>query len=104
MLGERVTETGAGGERHPGEPPRTSGQSVQKSDKQNAPARHKAAQAHEYILSVMYCLISHSKPDCSDGGATLFLAGVDHGYCEKKAKMDTAIPPRYRRVLKKGRL
>ena len=33
----------------------------------------------------MYCLISHSKPDCSDGGATLFLAGADHGHC-KKAK------------------
>ena len=27
----------------------------------------------------MYCLISYSKPDCSDGGATLFLAGADHG-------------------------
>ena len=26
----------------------------------------------------MYCLISYSKPDCSDGGATLFLAGADH--------------------------
>ena len=46
--------------------------------KQNAPARHEAAQAHENILSVMYCLISHSKSDCSDGGATLFLAGADH--------------------------
>lgn len=26
---------------------------------------------------------SYSKPDCSDGGATLFLTGADHGYCEK---------------------
>ena len=26
----------------------------------------------------MYCLISYSKPDCFDGGATLFLAGADH--------------------------
>ena len=34
----------------------------------------------------MYCLISHSKPDCSDGGATLFLAGADHGYCEKEKR------------------
>ena len=48
--------------------------------------RHKAAQAHEKVLSVMYCLISHSKPDCSDGGATLFLAGADHGYCEKEKR------------------
>ena len=31
----------------------------------------------------MYCLISHSKPDCSDGGATLFLTGADQGRCEK---------------------
>ena len=50
----------------------------------------------------MYCLISYSKPDCSDGGATLFLAGVDHGYCEKRQKwtrrylQDTAVS------LKKG--
>lgn len=50
----------------------------------------------------MYCLISLSKPDCSDGGATLFLAGVDHGYCEKRQKwtqrylQDTAVS------LKKG--
>ena len=73
-----MAETGLGGERHPGEPPPTSGQFVSKSGKQNAPARHEAAQAHENILSVMYCLISHSKPDCSDGGATLFLAGADH--------------------------
>ena len=63
VLGERVTETGAGGERHPGEPPRTSGQSVQKSDKQNAPARHKATQAHETTNSFMYCQISHPPPD-----------------------------------------
>ena len=34
----------------------------------------------------MYCLISHSKPDCSDGGATLFLTGADHGYCEKEKR------------------
>ena len=32
----------------------------------------------------MYCLISHSKPDCSDGGATLFLAGADHERYEKE--------------------
>ena len=50
----------------------------------------------------MYCLISHSKPDCSDGGAALFLAGVDHGCCEKRQKwtrrylQDTAVS------LKKG--
>ena len=48
--------------------------------------RHKAAQAHEKVLSVMYCLISCSKPDCSDGGATLFLAGADHGCCEKEKR------------------
>ena len=36
------------------------------------------------------------------GGARLFLAGADHGYC-KKAKIDTAIPPGHRRILKKGR-
>ena len=63
VLGERVTETGAGGERHPGEPPRTSGQSVHKSDKQNAPARHKATQAHEITYSFMYCHIAHPPPD-----------------------------------------
>ena len=34
----------------------------------------------------MYCLISCSKPDCSDGGATLFLIGADHGYYEKEKK------------------
>ena len=34
----------------------------------------------------MYCLISHSKPDCSDGGAMLFLTGADHGYCEIKRR------------------
>ena len=34
----------------------------------------------------MYCLISHSKPDGSDGGATLFLTGADHGYCEKEKR------------------
>ncbi|TYL60450.1 hypothetical protein FYL31_06830 [Agathobacter rectalis] len=31
----------------------------------------------------MYCLISYSKPDCSDGGATLFLTDVDHVSFEK---------------------
>ena len=41
----------------------TSGQSVQKSDKQNAPARHKATQAHEITNSFMYCQISHLPPD-----------------------------------------
>ena len=41
----------------------TSGQSVQKSDKQNAPARHKATQAHETTNSFMYCQISHPPPD-----------------------------------------
>ena len=54
--------------------------------KKNAPERHKAAQAHENILSVMYCLISLSKPDDSDGGAALFLTGADHGYCETKRR------------------
>ena len=34
----------------------------------------------------MYCLISHSKPDCSDGGATLFVTGADYGYCEKEKR------------------
>ena len=29
---------------------------------------------------------SYSKPDCSDGGATLFLTGADHGYCEIKRR------------------
>ena len=38
-------------------------QSVQKSDKQNAPARHKATQAHEMTNSFMYCQISHPPPD-----------------------------------------
>ena len=33
----------------------------------------------------------------------LFLTGVDHGYC-KKAKRTRRYLPRYRRVLKKGRL
>ena len=32
----------------------------------------------------MYCLISRSKPDCSNGGATLFLAGADHERYEKE--------------------
>ena len=59
---------------------------VSKSGKKNAPERHKAAQAHENILSVMYCLISLSKPDDSDGGAALFLTGADHGYCETKRR------------------
>ena len=29
---------------------------------------------------------ANAKPDCSDGGATLFLAGADHGYCEKEKR------------------
>ncbi len=29
---------------------------------------------------------SYPKPDNSDGGATLFLAGADHGYCETKRR------------------
>ena len=40
------------GERHPGEPPRTSGHFVSKYKK--APGRHKAAQTHEVIYSFMY--------------------------------------------------
>ena len=79
-----MTETGLGGERHPGEPTRTSGQFVSKYKK--APGRHKAAQTHEVTYSFMYCLISYPYPDCPGGGATLFLAGVDHGYCEKRQK------------------
>jgi len=30
----------------------------------------------------VYWHISHTKPDDPGGGATLFLAGADHGYCE----------------------
>ncbi|MBT9686118.1 hypothetical protein GPK70_00350 [Fusicatenibacter saccharivorans] len=30
--------------------------------------------------------MSYSKPDDSDGGATLFLTGADHGYCETKRR------------------
>ena len=95
-----MTETGLGGERHPGEPPRTSGHFVSKYKK--APGRHEATRTHEVTYSFVYCLISHSKPDCSDGGAALFLAGVDHGCCEKRQKLtrrylqDTAVS------LKKG--
>ena len=84
-LGSQLARS-ANTERLRGERHRTSGHFVSKSGKQNTPARHKATQAHENILSVMYCLISHSKPDCSDGGATLFLAGADHGYCEKEKR------------------
>ena len=79
-----MTETGLGGERHPGEPPRTSGQFVSKYKK--APGRHKAAQTHEVTYSFIYCLISHPYPDCPGGGATLFLAGAGHVCCEKRQK------------------
>ena len=47
-----MTETGLGGERHPGEPPRTSGQFVSKYKK--APGRHQAAQTHEVLYSFIH--------------------------------------------------
>ena len=37
-------------------------------------------------MSMNYTLISYSKPDCSDGGVTLFLAGADHRCCETKRR------------------
>ena len=44
-------------------------------------------QAREILFSfIYYWQISHPCPDCSDGGATLFLAGADHGYCEKEKR------------------
>lgn len=73
-----MTETEPGGERHPGEPPRTSGHFVSKYEK--APERHKVAQAHEAVYLFMYCLISYPDPDCSGGGAILFLTDEDHAY------------------------
>ena len=60
-------------------------------------------QAHEIIFSLMYWQISHPCPDCSDGGATLFLAGADHGRCEKE-KWTRQYLLGHRRILKKGRL
>ena len=54
-----MTETGLGGERHPGEPPRTSGQFVSKYKK--APGRHEATRTHEVTYSFVYCLISHNR-------------------------------------------
>ena len=47
-------------------------------------------------MSMNYTLISYSKPDCSDGGATLFLAGADHGRCEKEKwtrRQSPYVPP-----------
>ena len=79
-----MTETGLGGERHPGEPPRTSGQFVSKYKK--APAQQDAMQTHETTLSHLYWYIVPLQPDCPGGGATLFLAGADHGYCEKEKR------------------
>lgn len=35
---------------------------------------------------------SYSKPDCSDGGATLFLTGADHGRCEKAKRTRQYLP------------
>ena len=46
---------------------------------------------------------SYSMPDCSDGGATLFLAGADHGYCDKEKRARRYLLG-HRRILKKGRL
>ena len=91
-MGWSKTKWRAGGERHPGEPLRTSGQSVQKSDKQNAPARHKVAQAHEIIYSFMYCEISYSQSDWSDGGTSLFLADEDYGGSEKEKRTRQYLP------------
>ena len=51
----------------------------------------------------MYCLISCSKPECSDGGATLFLAGEGYGR-RPKIKRTRRYLLGHRRILKKGRL
>ena len=47
------------------------------------PAQHDTVREHETRLQLAYWYISHPKPDLPGGGATLFLAGEDHGYYEK---------------------
>ena len=76
------SERGDGGDRQPGPPLPTSGQSVSKCGHTKTPAQHDAVRACETILRLLYWLISYSKPDDPGGGATLFLAGEDHGRCE----------------------
>ena len=57
------------------------------------------AQANKYLVTC--CLISYSEPNCSDGGAMLFLAGADHERYGK-VKWTRRYLLGHRRILKKG--
>ena len=61
----------------------TLGQNVPRCRYIKTPAQHDAIRTREILFSLMYWQISHPCPDCSDGGAMLFLAGGDHGRYEK---------------------
>ena len=67
-----------GGPRHLG----ASGHRDQKQGHRKTPTQHDTVRAHEAILRLMYWLISHPRPELPGGGATLFLAGANHGCCE----------------------
>ena len=72
-----------GGDRQPGSPLPTSGQSVSKlaNWKRKAPAQRKAMQTHEIVFLFIDLNISCLWSDLPGGGTELFLAGGDHaGY------------------------
>ena len=59
------------------------GQIVPKCGHTKTPAQHDAVRARETWLQLVYWKISHPKSDLPGGEATLFLAGANHGCCEK---------------------
>jgi len=75
------SERRGGGDRQPGQA--TLGQIVPKCGHTKTPAQHDAVRARETWLQLVHWQISHPKSDLPGGEATLFLAGANHGCCEK---------------------
>ncbi|RKJ42669.1 hypothetical protein D7X98_19055 [bacterium 1XD8-76] len=81
-----------GGERHPGEPPRTLGLFVPKQSKENALARHNTTQAHKERMLPKNRHISHPMPEYPPPGLGLFLTNWgDEEY--RKTRRYLLFPP-----------
>ena len=62
------------------------GLSSENSKKRPASRNGPAGRRNVLWIRLLTWYSSYSKPDDSDGGATLFLAGADHGYCEREKR------------------
>ena len=101
VRGEWQSERSPGGDRQRGRSRRALGLSVPRQEIQNAPARHKATQAHEIICLLTWFFISCLRLNRSWLGLGVFLTDYILHPLGRSQVTTQRLPPKGRRLMQK---